>query len=86
MGAAAVSDDVVVICLPTDGFAPRIPGCTREYCEVCATEVWCSPESKKLATKFLCIDCAPGVMATEADAHIEMPSAGQIREIAEHWP
>ena len=78
-----MTDKAVIICLPTDRHTPSIANSTREHCMVCAAEVWASPSSKHLAenVEFLCVDCTPGVMATEKDAHIERPSQAQLDEI-----
>lgn len=75
----------MVICEPTDTHAPHVSGSTREYCGICATEVWLSPATAELAGEdpgFLCVDCVPGVMRTN-DTKLMRPSATQFAEIAE---
>lgn len=76
---------IAVICNPTEGFAPRVANCTREYCEVCAAEVWLSPASKAIAENIMvvCLDCAPGVMQTDQNPHLMLPTPAQLREVME---
>ena len=79
-------EPVTIICNPTDGYAPSVPRCTRDHCGVCAAEVWVAPSSRAIIARagwgtFLCTDCAPGVLATEADAVIEPPQPEQLREL-----
>lgn len=77
-----MTDRAVVICTPTSR-PPSIKDCTREHCMVCATEVWVSPSTRLIveSPEFLCIDCAPGVAATQKDFTIQRPSQAQLDEI-----
>lgn len=77
---------IAIVCMSTDGYAPRVAGSTRAYCSVCAAEVWVAPSSREVADAardpmFLCVDCAPGVMATEANPIVEPISAAQRAEL-----
>ena len=73
-----------VICRPTEGYASPVAGSTREHCEICATEVWLSPASRAAGggePLVLCIECAPGVMATEQQVIVLQPTAEQLDEL-----
>jgi hypothetical protein len=66
-----------MICLPTETHAPRVLGCTREFCGICAAEVWVSPEMKAKAqslpgSQYVCMDCAPGVIELDANPEFEV--------------
>jgi ribosome-binding protein aMBF1 (putative translation factor) len=81
-------DRYAVICKPTENYSPAVPNSTREYCEICATEVWLSPASRVAgggAPMVVCVDCAPGVMKTEETKPILLrPTAEQLRELHEY--
>lgn len=80
-----MSEPITMICLPTASHSPRVPGCTREYCAVCGEEVWVSPASFALGVaRYLCIECAPGVMEAEGGA-ITGPFPGQVAEVEKYW-
>jgi hypothetical protein len=73
-----------MICAPTATHAPSVQGCTREYCGICAEEVWLSPASKEMAPEgfaCLCLDCAPGVIALDPDPEFMPASADQLAEV-----
>ena len=77
-------DEAVVICMPTAGHAPNVPGSSRAYCIVCAEEVWMSPSSRQVAAVVttVCIDCAPGMMEATGGEFAPLTPAA-LREVGE---
>jgi hypothetical protein len=78
-------EEIAVICLTTDTHSSNVPGSTREYCSICAAEVWCSPASRLLADVIICMDCAPGAMEATG-GELSKPTPEQLREVMENWP
>lgn len=76
----------IVICITTDR-PPAVSGATREYCELCAEEVWVAPSSKAIAPNIMtvCDQCAPGLIAMDPNPQI-MVTPEQLAELRrEGW-
>jgi ribosome-binding protein aMBF1 (putative translation factor) len=84
-------DDVsVLMCRPTSTLASPSSGSTREYCELCAEEVWASPGSIDYAgshgrarVMFVCTECGEGLIAADSRAIVMPPSPRQLAELRE---
>lgn len=84
-----MADRAVIICVPTSTEGDHVvEGSRKEFCELCAEEVWLAPSSfgwREQGAMIACTPCGLGLAATEPDPQLVRPTREQYAELREHY-
>ena len=68
-------DEMALICALVSQQPLAHPGSIKQWCEVCAEEVWMSVEGQtfraRQPVKILCTECGVGIMALDQEAQMK---------------